>query len=328
MENKSSGIPWWVPLVLLLIPMIVCPLLHAQAVQAALTGQPAAPTGGELPAPTTTPAAVASTEPTATPGTDASTAAGLSVLKDGEKVTLRGVVPDEATKAALVARAKELYGDGNVTDELTIEAGAKGDWLASAAKLPPTFDNSWNGGGVELQDGKLILTGTLPSEAARKKILAYYEPLAKAANLTIDDRMVVESAAPTVAAKPTPEPKQPKAGAQADLSALALKNIEFETSSANITARGRRILNEAAAVLKSVPGTPVEIGGHTDDRGDDAANQRLSQRRAEATRRYLIGKGVEAGRLTAMGFGESQPIADNTNEAGRQKNRRIAFKLK
>jgi outer membrane protein OmpA-like peptidoglycan-associated protein len=67
----------------------------------------------------------------------------------------------------------------------------------------------------------------------------------------------------------------------------------------------------------------IEVAGHTDSRGSDAYNIKLSQRRAEAVRDYLISKGIAADRLSAKGYGESQPVADNATDEGRFKNRRV-----
>ena len=67
----------------------------------------------------------------------------------------------------------------------------------------------------------------------------------------------------------------------------------------------------------------VEISGHTDNVGNAKANKALSQRRAQACRDYLVSKGIEPGRITAVGFGDERPIAPNDTEEGRQKNRRI-----
>ena len=83
------------------------------------------------------------------------------------------------------------------------------------------------------------------------------------------------------------------------------------------------------SVTTTLQGNPsislVEIQGHTDERGDDAYNLDLSDRRAHSVREYLIGKGVDEKRLTAQGYGETQPLDRNHNEAAWAKNRRVAF---
>ena len=71
----------------------------------------------------------------------------------------------------------------------------------------------------------------------------------------------------------------------------------------------------------------IEIRGHTDNEGDDKSNQVLSEARAKAVYQYLLGRGIDAGRLSYKGFGETQPIADNKTEKGRKQNRRTEFTI-
>ena len=104
---------------------------------------------------------------------------------------------------------------------------------------------------------------------------------------------------------------------------LVLEGVNFEFNSAELTHGSYAVLDDVAASLKDWPEVRVEVGGHTDYMGDDAYNQRLSERRAAAVRDYLISKGVAADRLTAKGYGESQPVSDNGTAEGRAKNRRV-----
>jgi OOP family OmpA-OmpF porin len=78
-----------------------------------------------------------------------------------------------------------------------------------------------------------------------------------------------------------------------------------------------------AEVIKGYAKRPVRIEGHTDSVASDDYNQKLSERRAGSVRAWLAGKGVEAGRLTPRGFGETRPVADNGTAEGRQRNRRV-----
>lgn len=108
---------------------------------------------------------------------------------------------------------------------------------------------------------------------------------------------------------------------------VTLRGVNFETSSARLTADSRVALEEVARTLKNQANLAVEIVGHTDDEGNDGYNLLLSQQRAEAVRQFLIGKGVAPGRMIAIGMGETQPVGDNSTEDGRVSNRRVEFKV-
>ena len=86
------------------------------------------------------------------------------------------------------------------------------------------------------------------------------------------------------------------------------------------------MLNEAVKVLGQNPDLKVEIDGHTDSTGPAEYNMVLSQKRAQAVMKYFVDNGVDAGRLTAKGFGLTQPVADNGTKEGRAKNRRVELK--
>jgi OOP family OmpA-OmpF porin len=102
-----------------------------------------------------------------------------------------------------------------------------------------------------------------------------------------------------------------------------LQGVHFDFDRAELTAEGRRILDEAARILQNNPHVRVDIVGHTDSRGSDEYNQGLSERRAESVRSYLAGRGIAQSRMTASGRGESQPIATNDTDEGRARNRRV-----
>ena len=107
---------------------------------------------------------------------------------------------------------------------------------------------------------------------------------------------------------------------------IGLSPIGFEPASAEITQEGQTELDRAAQYLIANP-VSVEIGGHTDSNGDDASNLELSEARAQAVLDYLVDSGVDPTRLTAVGYGETQPVADNATEGGRAQNRRIEFTI-
>lgn len=104
------------------------------------------------------------------------------------------------------------------------------------------------------------------------------------------------------------------------------ERVIFKSGRADLSEASLPLLGMLAAVIRNCDVT-IEIAAHTDAEGDSAINLRLSQRRAEAVRKYLGGSGVSATLMRARGYGESQPIADNHTAAGRQANRRVEFRV-
>jgi outer membrane protein OmpA-like peptidoglycan-associated protein/tetratricopeptide (TPR) repeat protein len=110
-------------------------------------------------------------------------------------------------------------------------------------------------------------------------------------------------------------------------SKIILKNIFFDFDKATLRPESTNELERLTQLLKDVPTLKIEISGHTDSKGADDYNKKLSDNRAKAVVAYLIGKGIAADRLTAVGYGEEQPIATNDTDEGRQMNRRTEFKI-
>jgi len=108
---------------------------------------------------------------------------------------------------------------------------------------------------------------------------------------------------------------------------IILEGINFETNKTVILPSSEETLIKAYNTLRAYPTLKVEISGHTDDVGKDAANQRLSEGRANSVRNWLIAKGIEGARLVPVGYGEKQPTVPNTSPENRSQNRRIEFKI-
>src|SRR4029453_431524 len=101
----------------------------------------------------------------------------------------------------------------------------------------------------------------------------------------------------------------------------------FETGSAKLKPESREQLRNVAEVMKAYPKVKAKIGGYTDNTGDPDSNLKLSQDRATNVMNELVVLGVTSDRLTAEGYGQQHPVADNSTDAGRQQNRRIAFRV-
>lgn len=127
---------------------------------------------------------------------------------------------------------------------------------------------------------------------------------------------------------PPPPPPVPARVVVTDKKIELKDKIFFDTGKATIKPESNSLLDETAAVLTAHPEVKrVLIEGHTDNRGGAKTNQKLSEARARAVREYLVGKGVDAGRLDAKGFGQTKPVADNKTAQGRDTNRRVEFTI-
>lgn len=104
---------------------------------------------------------------------------------------------------------------------------------------------------------------------------------------------------------------------------LVLEGVEFDYDKATLRPEAAAILDKTADSLQHWSSANIEVAGHTDNRGSDDYNMKLSEQRAEAVRNYLISKGIAAERLIAKGYGETKPVADNDTDEGRFKNRRV-----
>lgn len=124
-----------------------------------------------------------------------------------------------------------------------------------------------------------------------------------------------------------------RAGAQVDVRGceireeIRLPGVNFETNSDRLLPGAEGVLADAAETLRRNPTIRVEVAGHTDSVGAAEYNESLSQRRAETVRDYLISRGVASDRLSARGYGELEPIADNSTAAGRAQNRRVVLRI-
>ena len=106
-----------------------------------------------------------------------------------------------------------------------------------------------------------------------------------------------------------------------------IPNIGFKSDSDELLPSSYPTLDKAAAVLQEFSGVRMEVQGHASSEGSDSYNLKLSEKRAKAVRQYLIDRGVESGRLTARGYGETVPLSSNRTRSGRSQNRRVEFQI-
>lgn len=318
------------------------------------------------------------------------TPVNLEFSIDGDRVTLRGAIPDEGARVQLVELATARYGDGNVVDELTVDPsttltdgtvsivgntvvgddgpeGLVADVSAALGLTGVGFDVSFEE--IELtpidveaavDTESVTLSGVVPDQATVDGMIEAAVGIWGADNvdgsgLTVDplytvaggtvritgisdagDTRVADFAAAAGSAYGVTIDNQSDVDTSSDALArleerlreqLAANPINFATGSAEIDPSSDAILEDAAAAINAAPGIAVEIVGHTDDQGPAAANQELSEARAQAVLDRLVELGVDADRLTARGAGEDEPIVENDTAEGRAQNRRIAFEF-
>ena len=148
--------------------------------------------------------------------------------------------------------------------------------------------------------------------------------------------VIIEGAEPIVVqaeqpklpeAPPPPPPKKTKAKLVGKRIVITEK-VMFEYNKAKIKVESNDLLNEVAEIIKKYPSLKkIAVEGHTDADGSEKYNKKLSQKRADAVKKFLIAAGVEEERLEATGYGEEKPIADNDTDEGKEKNRRVEFNI-
>lgn len=248
----------------------------------------------------------------------ASRLAVLSGFQMGDTFLLTGTVPDQSTRSRLVQQAEAIFGSGKVTDLLDIR---------SDLRMADGFDADYarflraeraGAVGFAIENNVFTLKNTVPAELSR------YRPAGDGAPKVTSGQQKIGV---KVAAVDT-EKKASRVNLQRQLDELLhLNAVEFVLASAALDESSKKILDRVAELLVAYPNSRIEIQGHTDNMGQSAANLQLSDARAQAVYRYLTEKGVSADRLLANGYGDRRPIADNTTPQGRQRNRRVAFRV-
>ncbi|MFO1202414.1 MAG: OmpA family protein [Tabrizicola sp.] len=243
-----------------------------------------------------------------------------SLGEDG-KVELRGRLTDEMQRQAVDAFARSAFAGANVLTATRVDETLPDGWpvrVLAGLKALAEVDN----GKLLVRADTVEVTGVTGSKTARGKITQILsEGLGQGQTFKVNVRY--DEALDPIASLPTPEE------CAADVNAaIARSKITFTPSSAEIATTARPVLDELAKILTNCPPMQLEIGGHTDSQGSEGGNQALSQARAEAVLLALQGRRVDVSGMTAKGYGEAQPIADNGTEEGREANRRIEFVLK
>jgi OOP family OmpA-OmpF porin len=226
---------------------------------------------------------------------------------------LSGVAPDDTTRQTLREAAAERF-EQPITDEIELGSGAP-DGFAAVATAALQAVSRLEGGTADIADRAVTLRGTAPFAGAAERIKAQLEA-ALPEGFVLNANLALSSPQTRV----TPAECQTLLGQE-----LAKGGIQFGKGEADIAPESEGLLDRLAALVDRCPEAKIEIGGHTDSGGSTRRNRDLSQARADAVMRYLVDAGIAEERLTAVGYGETKPIASNDTEEGRAQNRRIEF---
>lgn len=225
-------------------------------------------------------------------------------------IVASGTLPDDASKAALLARLRQVYGADRVVDQLAVgRVQAPANWNDYVQKLITPHLKQVSHGQLQVDGNAVSLRGDVPSEAERQQI-------ANDIATTLNPTYTVNNGLRVTAS-----------GQAALDTALGNRIIEFESGKATLADSGKAILDQMSVALLALKDRKVEVIGHTDNAGARASNLSLSQARAEAVKAYVMSRGVAADAITVLGEGPDRPVADNRTPEGRARNRRIEFKV-
>jgi len=255
--------------------------------------------------------------PTSTASSSLTPATFHASLEQGI-LTLRGSLPTETSKAAILQRAQELYGatPGRVVDQLAVDPRVEpASWADNVPTVLPILGHMVERGSIIIDGRSIVLSGLVASDRVKATVLRDIVPFTKA-GLELEDHILSDQLA-------TPSPSLQKKLNEV----LSHGSIEFESNTTRMLPRARATLDQLIALLRRAPHTAIEIGGHTDKYGAPDYNVQLSSRRAEAVRLYFISHGL-TNQFTAVGYGASRPLSMVQTRASLQHNRRIELRVK
>ena len=232
-------------------------------------------------------------------------------------LTLTGYVPDNNVHAAIVAAAARKFFSEKVVDNLKASLGAPAGFASAVAPALGALSRL-STGTLVISDREVKLSGDALYDAAPGQLRG---------NLVKDFPQGWQLKA-DISVKPAAAPVDASVCQQLFSELLAKGTIRFESGRSTLDPDSAGLLDHLTEIALRCPTTNIEVAGHTDTDGDTAANQALSEKRAQAVVDYLVKAGLPAGRFTAIGYGSTQPVAANDSDEGKARNRRIEFLVK
>lgn len=230
-------------------------------------------------------------------------------LKPGQ-ILVSGTVPDEASKASILVRVRELYGVENVVDQVTVGLVIlPANWNSYVQKIIGPNLKLISRGQLKVDGNIVSVRGEVANEVQRQQIASEI-----ATNLnptfTVNNGLRVSASEQNVLD-----------------ATLGNRIVEFDIGKSTLTQLGKNILDELSFPLLKLKNKKLEVIGHTDNQGLRSSNIALSYARAEVVKTYLSNKGIVAESMSVSGQGPDRPIASNDTIEGRARNRRIKFRV-
>ena len=232
-----------------------------------------------------------------------------------------GIFASETDKKVALLASQAALNASFIQDNTVIDSQASQLATSDQIILASQALNFLYQGSAQLRDDLIVISGVSDRPDVEAKIddllSQQLASIDYSLNITHDENI-----------NKAPPPMDPTLCIQLLDETQRTQKITFEPSSARIRSDALDIIDQMVEVLRNCQHVPLEIAGHTDSQGREEMNQTLSQLRAQAVLDAIIEAGFVAENITTIGFGETQPIADNSTEQGRERNRRIEFRLR
>lgn len=196
---------------------------------------------------------------------------------------------------------------------LTVQASQSIPTAVASSARNAIANQGVSGLSVAVDGRDITVSGTISEDINKRDLLSAIESASGVR--TVADGLTVFN--------PRAEAEKRANAFQAQLDRIDVSTLAFEPSSSSLTVGSEPAMNALTRLLLEYPEQRIRIAGHTDNTGRPAVNLRISRERADSVARYLVSRGVLESQLVARGFGASRPIADNSTESGRARNRRI-----
>jgi outer membrane protein OmpA-like peptidoglycan-associated protein len=272
----------------------------------------------------------------------------LTINKAKEQITLQGALDTEHNADTISNSIQSPNLQNNIKIDTNYQSNAQ--LIDVLKELIPIFEMNYVEGQIQYQNEQLTINGRTENQEAQQKIemllqntyLNYFDNTEimevspseeELATLKAIEDAKTKEARKKAEAKAQEVQKEEKAEEKAKkvekeiLNTIALENINFKLNRAELAESSIETVQNIANILHKYPKVNIEIGGHTDDSGDDTYNLDLSQKRVNNVKKQLATMGIAAERLKAIGYGESKPLVSNDTEENRRKNRRVEFKV-